>query len=118
MKVIPDTNFLMAISQFKIDILTELKPNEIIIIDKTVKELNNLKEKDKTRVHASIALKLIKDFPILKTREGKTDDILVDLSKEGYIIATQDQGLKRRLKNTYIVIRQKKYLKTVNQNIY
>ena len=118
MKVIPDTNFLMAISQFKIDILTELKPNEIIIIDKTIRELNNLKEKEKTKMHASIALKLIKDFPVLITGKGKADDILVDLSKKGYIIATQDQGLKKRLKNTYIVIRQKKYLKTINQNIY
>jgi|SRR3989344_950475 len=118
MKVIPDTNFLMAISQFKIDILTELKPNEIIIIDKTIRELNNLKEKEKTKMHASIALKLIKDFPVLITEKGKADDILVDLSKKGYIIATQDQGLKKRLKNTYIVIRQKKYLKTINQNIY
>ena len=118
MKVIPDTNFLMAISQFKIDILTELKPNEIIIIDKTIKELKNLKEKEKTKMHATIALKLIKGLPILKTKDGKTDDILAELSKEGYIIATQDQGLKRRLKNTYIVIRQKKYLRIVNQNIY
>ena len=117
-KVVVDTNFLMAISQFKIDILAELKPNKIIIIDKTIKELKNLKEKEKTKMHATIALKLIKGLPILKTKDGKTDDILAELSKEGYIIATQDRGLKRRLKNTYIVIRQKKYLRIVNQNIY
>lgn len=114
MKIILDTNFLMAISQFKIDIFNELKkfPYKVYIIDKTIKELKIL-----NNTHSKIALKLIKDIPIIKTKPGKTDNILIELSKDN-IIATQDKELKKRLKAPYLVIRQKKYLKLINQNIY
>ncbi|SRR3989344_496364 len=111
--IIIDTNFFLAIYQFKIDIFQEIQnllpfSYQIITIDKVIQELENIKGKHKTA--ANYALKLIKekDLKILKTGKGHTDDILINLSKKA-IISTQDKELKQKLKN-YITIRQKKYL--------
>lgn len=115
MKIILDTNFLMAVSQFKIDIFDELKrfPYKVCIIDKTIRELKGI-----NNMHSKIALRLIRNIPIINTKTGKTDDILIGLSEKGNIIATQDKELKKQLKSPYLVIRQKKYIKLINQNIY
>jgi len=111
--IILDTNFLLAIYQFKIDIFQEIQhicdfSYQILTIDRVIDELKNIKGKDKKA--ANFALKIIKEkgLKILKTEKAHTDDVLVRLNKTA-IIATQDKGLKKRLKN-YITIRQKKYL--------
>lgn len=111
--ILLDTNFLLAIYQFKLDIFQEIQniadfSYEIQTIDRVIDELNTITGKDKKA--ANYALKIIKEkhLKILKTEKGHTDDILVKLNNKA-IIATQDKELKKRLKN-YITIRQKKYL--------
>ena len=118
--ILLDTNILMAISQFRIDVFAELEricdfPFQITVLDRTIDELESIKttQKGKDKLAASIALQLIKkkDLQITKTTEKKpVDDILVDFSHNGSIIATQDMALKKRLKKPIITLRKKKYL--------
>ncbi len=118
--IILDTNILMAISQFKIDIFSELAricdfPYTISILDKTVEELNKIKAtQNQTQSRAAkLALQIIKKYKIkiIKTNSKQSvDKLLIDFSKEDYIIATQDRNLKKQLKKPLITIRKRKYL--------
>ncbi len=118
--IILDTNILMAIPQFKIDIFTELQricdfPYQVTVIDRSIKELESIKthQKGKDKLAASIALQIIKktNIHITDTTENRpVDDILADLSRKGAIIVTQDMALKKKLKKPYITLRKKEYL--------
>lgn len=120
-KVILDTNFLMAVAQFRIDIFSEIKrvcdfPYKICIIDRTVDELNNIvkNQRGKDKDAAKLALSLIKskDIEKLKTDKGSYVDLLL-LDQKDAVIATQDRELRAKLKEKNIhtlMIRQKKYI--------
>lgn len=115
--IVLDTNIILDSIKFKIDLSAELNricsfPYKIAVLDKTLKELENKK-------NSRLALRLIdkKNIEIIKTQEGYVDDILFSLNDK-YIIATNDQELKRRLRKEnkkIITIRQKKYL--INENV-
>jgi rRNA-processing protein FCF1 len=115
MKILLDTNFLVDIVRFKIDIL-ELRGNELFVLDSVIKELEKISEgRGKDSVSARIALELIegKGLKILKSKERQADLSLLNYSKKGYVIATQDLKLKRKLKRAgakIVCIRQKKYV--------
>ena len=75
-QVILDTNFLMAVSQFRIDIFAEIQRicdfrYKLYIIDKTLDELKGLIEQNKGKDGraAKLALSLIKQkhISIIKT---------------------------------------------------
>lgn len=115
-KVIFDTNMLLAIHQYKIDIFSEVERiadfnYKLCILDKTVDELNKIikEQKGKDKAAANLALRFLDRFEIIKTKEGNVDDILVSLSKEN-VVATQDRELQKRLKSRYIVIKQGRLL--------
>jgi rRNA-processing protein FCF1 len=122
MRIILDTNFLMAVAQFKIDIFSEIERIAefrygIFILDKTVDELNHIikAQKGKHKLAASMALQLIESKGIrqIKTENGKTDDLIVKNSDKDTLVATQDIALRNRLKPKnagFIGIRQKKVL--------
>jgi rRNA-processing protein FCF1 len=119
-KIILDTNFLLIPGQFNVDIFAEIhriidEKYEIYTLDKVIDELNKIiKDKDqkqKNKQAAKLALQLIKakKVKILKTKtQESVDDILAKI--QGYIVATQDIALKRRIKGKKIVLRQKKTL--------
>lgn len=117
-RIILDTNFLLAISQFKIDIFSELEricdfPYTVWILDKTVDELNKIirEQKGKNKKAAAFALQIIQDkVKVLKTEEGSVDNILINLADKENLVATQDRELKNKIKTGIIVIKQKKYL--------
>ena len=119
-KIILDTNFLLIPAQFRVDIFEEIKriadfPYQLCILDKTIDELKKIQKEQRGKHKAAVrlALQLVRRKPVkvIKTTSNKlVDDLLVEHSKKGAIIATQDIGLKRRLKKPYIVLRQKKYL--------
>jgi len=127
-KILLDTNFLLAVYQFKVDIFTELDrvcnfDFKLFVLDKTIEELKKIVEeqKGKNKEAAKIALKLIaiKKINIIKTKSNiKTDDVIRDVAaKNNYIVATQDKDLKRKLINqgaSVIVLRQKKVLAIIN----
>lgn len=120
-RIIADTNILLAIGRFRLDIFSELNricqfPYEIFILDKSINELNYLTEKGKGKDKdaAKLALQMIGKFKIIKTEtDENVDDILAKLSDENTYIITQDKELKKRIKKNLIVLRQKKYLKFI-----
>jgi len=107
-KIILDTNFIIHSLTYKIDIIREIDricnfEYEISVLDNSLKELEYLKKK--------LALQIAKTFNIIQTNSEKgVDSLLIDYSKNGYIIATQDVALKRHLIKPIIIIRQKKFL--------
>jgi len=119
-KIILDTNFLLIPAQFKVDIFSEidrimLEKFQLYTLDKILDELTSIqkdtKQSQKNKKAAKLALQLIKakKVSIIKTNQDKpVDDIIADL--KGYIIATQDINLKRRLKTKIITLRAKKKL--------
>ena len=110
--VILDTDFIINIVKNKIELSIKEKfpfPVEISILDKTLEELKN-------KPYEKLALHLIKDFKIIKTKKDDTvDNLILALIEKGksLIIATQDKKLKEKLKKgkvPIITIRQQKYL--------
>ena len=119
-KILLDTNFLLIPAQFKIDIFSEidrimLEKYQLYTLDKVIDELESIqkdpKQSQKNKKAAKLALQLVKakKINLIKTKSDKpVDDIIAGL--KGYIIATQDIGLKRRLKSKIITLRSKKKL--------
>lgn len=108
--IVLDTNFLIYCTKFRIDFFSEIErictfQYKLAVLDKTIEELEKVKPKE---------LKLIKKYlekiEVIKSKEDYVDTELASLSKEDYIIATQDLNLKKRLKGRIIIIRQEKYL--------
>jgi rRNA-processing protein FCF1 len=118
--IILDTNFLLVPAQLKIDIFSEMNslfPEKIqlFIVNKSLKELDKIasegRQKEKLQVKLTKALLKTQNIKILACdQEGSVDDLLVAFSKKGYIIATQDQELKRRIRHNLLSIRQKQYV--------
>jgi len=121
-KILLDTNFLLAVHQFKVDIFSEIYKEmrfkyKLFVLDRSIEELKKIVEnqKGKSKEAAKIALKLviIKDVEVVKTiNDESVDDAIVKLAeKESFIVATQDKELKKRLKEkkvAIIILRQKK----------
>lgn len=117
-KVILDTNFIMIPEQVGLDIFDEIqkslyKPVKLFVCSGTINELQKLTNtgKGSDKRAAKLALRLLdeKNIEIIDTKDKFVDDALVELSDRGYIVATQDLGLKKRL-NKYLYMRQKKFI--------
>jgi hypothetical protein len=112
MIVILDSNALLMVFQFTINLESEL--NRIlgsyeIVVPTTVKnELKTLKDK-----HAKIALSFSEKYRTIRAN-GNTDDSILELAeKEKGIVVTNDRILKKRLreKNIRVVfLRSKTHL--------
>lgn len=105
-----DTNFLIYCAKYKIDFFSEIDricqfPYKIVVLDKTVKELEKVKPKE-----LNLIKKYLEKIPTIKAETNYVDKELIELSKKGYIVATQDLALKKQLSALIITIRQKKYL--------
>lgn len=121
-KIILDTNALMAVSEFKIDIFSELEKVcdfqfKIYVLSGVVDELKRIviEQRGKFSRGAKLALSLLmaKKVKLIK-EDGFVDDLLVKHSKKGDLVLTQDIILKRRLKKPYLTIRQKKRIVVVS----
>lgn len=120
-RIIIDTNALMAITEFKLDLFTELEkscdfPYQLYILEGTIKELKKIKAEQSGRykLAAKLALALVqaKKIKIINCK-GNVDTILVKKSQQGYVILTQDMVLKKKLTTPYLTIRQKKKIMIV-----
>ncbi|PIZ50804.1 hypothetical protein COY27_05805 [Candidatus Woesearchaeota archaeon CG_4_10_14_0_2_um_filter_33_13] len=121
-RIILDTNVLMAIAEFKLDLISALEDTcdfhyELYVLQGTIDELNKIMDEQrlKYRQAAKLALAIlkVKGIKIIPSeKESKNqkyvDDQLVDLSKKGDLVLTQDVQLKKRLNKPYLTIRQKK----------
>ncbi|MFH1506380.1 MAG: PIN domain-containing protein [archaeon] len=123
-KVLLDTNFLLLPGQFMIDIFTQIEglmeyPYKLCVVDKTIGEIKKIVETGNTRDKrsAKMALMLIKQKGLKTLRSFShkgVDDLIVDKSDDDTYVATQDKGLKKRLKEKnikVITLKQKKYLR-------
>ncbi len=119
-KILLDTNVLLIPYQFNIDIFSEINricqfKYKLYVLDKIIDELKSIqkdkRQKLKNKNAAKLALQLIKakKINIIKTKKDKPVDDLIAALK-GYIIATQDINLKKRLKTKIITLRAKKKL--------
>ena len=115
-QVIIDTNAWMAITEFKLDIFAALERDadfsfKAVVLQGIVDELRKIasEQRSKFRQAALLALGIIEAKKVKIIPEtGNVDDLLVQHSKEGALILTQDAALKKRLKKPYLTIRQKK----------
>ncbi|MDI6707615.1 MAG: twitching motility protein PilT [Candidatus Thermoplasmatota archaeon] len=102
-KVLVDTNALLAIFQFKLNLEKELDrllgKYEILVPTCVIQELKKLRAK-----HAKSALKLAERY--IKTElNGKVDNAILELAKEGNIVvATNDRALRKKLRANKIPV--------------
>ncbi len=119
--IIIDTNAWMAITEFKLDIFAALERDcdfsyKVTVLQGTIEELRKIvsEQRAKFRQAALIALGIINAKKVKVIPEsGNVDDLLVQHSKEGDLVLTQDAALKKRLKKPYLTIRQKKKIMQV-----
>ncbi len=117
MKLVLDTNFLVDLARFKID-LAELhdllEPVELCVFNKTLDELNSLKDKAKHGKFAKIGLKLIEKNRITMLESASdVDASLLSLDPKDFIVATNDKKLRGKLKERgmkTIYVRARKHL--------
>ena len=114
-KIIVDTNALMAVSDLSIDIFSALEEAcnfkfKIFVLQGTIDELHKIiaEQRGKFKRAAKLGLSLVeaKNLGIIES-SGNVDDALVEYSKKGYLVLTQDVLLKKRLSKPYLTIRQK-----------
>jgi rRNA-processing protein FCF1 len=109
-KIVLDTNFLIYCAKFRVDFFSEIDriclfQYKLYITESVINELERLKPKN-----LNLIKKYIQKLEVIKSEGTYADDELVELSKQGYIVATNDIPLKKRLTRPIITIRQKKYL--------
>ncbi|MEW6069171.1 MAG: PIN domain-containing protein [Candidatus Thermoplasmatota archaeon] len=102
-KVLLDTNALLAVFQFKIDLEKELDRllgrYEILVPTSVVKELKGLKSR-----YALAALKLSERYNKVELK-GEVDNAILELAKKGNIVVvTNDRALRRKLRTNKIPV--------------
>jgi len=125
MKVLLDTNFIMTCVKQKIDFLDRLEflGFGIIVPKQVIGELNkvyaNKNKRLKDRELAEVSLKVLdaneNRFICLDLGKKHVDKLIVKYAKEHpkLIVATLDSELKKKLKNSKMVIRNMKNLEVV-----
>jgi len=116
MKVILDTNFLIDCIRFRIDIKDELSGNEIYVLDSVMFEIDKITQRETQEASlARMVLEFINknNIMVLESKTKNADKALVAYAREGYAIATQDKGLKDKVKRSggrVFFIRQQSYV--------
>jgi len=97
-----DTNILLAIEKFKINLFGELRGvfgrNALIVLPSEVeKELEKLGKKN---AGARIAKSILKNegIKIVKTDAKDADSALIELAEKNAVIATNDKKLRKKIK--------------------
>ncbi len=122
--ILLDTSSLLYAARNRLDLLTELRrscdfPIRPAVLEGVIDELRKLTRRGKERRAALLALALLKArkislIPKRWAAEKTTvetigvDDLLVNCSKAGQLVLTQDKELKERLFKPYLTIRQGK----------
>ena len=124
-KIIIDTNFLVVPFKYRIDIFSEFNRicnfnYKLYIFKQSILELKNIIEKQfgKDKKAAQFALKLIKlkNIGIINSEDMDVDSLILNNLPKDSIVATQDNFLKKKLRDkgiSVIILRQKKYLQFV-----
>jgi len=115
-KIALDTNMLLAIQQLGVDVFAEIerlfgKNAEIALPKQVLAELKELAEKGKGK----IGLQEIErhGVKIEEIDAGNADEALLNMSKQGYLVASNDAVLRKRIKGfggKVIYLRQRNFL--------
>ncbi len=117
--VVLDTNMLLVPYQFGVDIFEEigriLPGVKIFTIPQVIKELKKLESGSlHEKLGARLAKRLLEKVEILDVDPSvPTDRILAELAKKGYIIATNDRELRRKIREAggySLYLREKSHL--------
>jgi len=101
MKLLLDTNFLVDLCRFRID-LSEIydllsEPVELYVLNATLSELEVLSKKSKHGKYAKLSLELIKNSRItVLNMSGDVDRTILSLDKN-FMVATNDGKLRNQL---------------------
>ena len=110
-QVILDTSFILTAIKQKIDFFHFLEREGIhpLIPEQTIKELKGL--------GAELALEILKknEFRVVKVPGRDADSAIIRFARKNpeAIVATLDAGLKKKIKNRKMIIRQKKKIDIV-----
>ena len=110
-QVILDTSFILTCVKQKIDFFEKLEHDgfEIAIPDQAIDELMGLGEQ--------LALDILEkhNFRLVKLPGKDADSAIIKFARENpdAVVATLDAGLKKKIRNPKMVIRNKKKLETV-----
>ena len=112
--IVLDTNFLLLPDQYGIDVFSELErlvpEGRLATLSNVISELEAIsRSNSKDGSAAKVALMLLekKNVEVIPA-EGLVDDAIVEYAaKSGAIIATNDKGLKNRLKGRVGLISMK-----------
>ena len=118
-KVILDSSFIISCIRQKIDFFEETKfmGLQVLIPTQVINEIEkvaNSKKKFHIKKKAELALEILKtsDFKKIELESEYVDDGLVEFAKKNksVIVATLDREIKKKLKNSKLIIRGKKKL--------
>ncbi len=118
-----DTNFLIYCVKQKIDLFEHASLNgfKVIVPDEVIKELDKFEVSKKTGLgrYAKLVKRIlsISDFEKVSLGKSYVDKGIVNYLKDKpeVILATLDEGLQKKVKNSIMIIRQKKKLEIVNR---
>lgn len=119
-RVAIDTNMLLSIDQLGVDVFLQLEQmfgkGVEIAIPKQVKEELEKFESGKLQKETAIAMEETKRHKakVVQMEARNADSALEKMSKQGYMIATNDKALRKRIKGfggTVIYLRQGRFLK-------
>lgn len=128
MKIILDTNFLVACMKNKLDFVSRAdelfsEPINFVVPEEVVEELKKLskdkKEKQEDKSAADLALKFIDEMDLdpvslgIKPGQSVDDAIISHASQNKAIIATLDKGLKSRFTGKILTLKDTKSLQII-----
>ena len=99
-KVVADTNFLIDVLKFRVNFIEEYR--NLFVTESILNELKFISSgKSKVGKYAKLALDMIKSGKIkaLPKIKNKADEDLIEYAKKGFLIATNDRELRKRLKS-------------------
>jgi len=124
MRVFIDTNGWLRSAAWRIDLFREAQrivpgKAEFFVVQGTKHELEGLQAAGGTLAReAKLALLIMKDVKVIKALGATADEQLLNEAKDPDFVLTQDQDLKRRLKDKgigVIVIRNQNHLELENR---
>jgi rRNA-processing protein FCF1 len=115
-KVILDTNFIIYCTENKLDYATEIdnmmnEGYELVVPQQVIEEIEELgrtAKKFSDRTASFLALKILKsnNVKVIQTNAKYADEAIMHLMRIGDIVATLDQELRNKLKNSRVIVIQ------------
>lgn len=118
-RIILDTNFVIYCAEKKIDYANQISElmsegYELVVLKQVFNELEDLKQNSKKysdRTAANLALQILKfnNIHIVEARGRNTDEAIVNASRFN-IVATLDDGLRKRVGRVLVISQDKKLI--------